>query len=606
MVKALYRNIRFSLMQSSRTNTVTAYHKYSNIRYGNRKKSNLYKIVKLTRRTGVVSHCNNVTGINASDINEKCQDDCAVNDDDIYQSDSGSNGSCNNLRDGSCSMVRRDILLGISGGMITSTNMVSNPKDRNCIKSTSTVDHTHNASLAVAAGTPETLTSPSTLSSTSLLSASAISPLYTIENNSKEDSNTVFRLSESEREAISIYEKTRKSIVKVVDKGNKNNKRVINGAEETGSGVVVDRVRVDSNDTSPSSFYYYIVTNAHVLDSVLKEVINQDKVKEDIKIDSFVGQKVATILFQASENEYTSKSNSETNVTTVDATLVKYNIKNDLALLRCMLMENSNSEAKGDYIDDSLQPIPILKRDAPQNESSLNIGSRVFSFGHPFGFFPLLFSSGIVSGMHRQYFSAITDSLIEDTLITDIALDPGSSGGALVNTKGELIGITTALFSPTSSKSNVPVATGIGYVINSNDVLELLQKRKEKADGINDESDSNSGVLGIHFSPIDTSFRLGINSRLLISSIDPGSIADTLIQPKLQQTRRVQGSIVPGDVVVSIGENIVETPKQCERKLKESQRNEGVVTIVIERRKQINGKAETLSVELDFFDDKKS
>ena len=57
-----------------------------------------------------------------------------------------------------------------------------------------------------------------------------------------------------------------------------------------------------------------------------------DKVKEDIKIDSFVGQKVATILFQASENEYTSKSNSETNVTTVDATLVKYNIKNDLAL----------------------------------------------------------------------------------------------------------------------------------------------------------------------------------------------------------------------------------------------------------------------------------
>jgi serine protease Do len=127
---------------------------------------------------------------------------------------------------------------------------------------------------------------------------------------------------------------------------------------------------------------------------------------------------------------------------------------------------------------DSETDIAVLKIDAknlkglPVGDSdNEQVGDFVVAIGNPFGLNSFGNSQsatfGIISALKR---SDLNIEGIENFIQTDAAINPGNSGGALVNTKGELIGINTAILSPLSNGGNV----GIGFAIPINMVKDIV------------------------------------------------------------------------------------------------------------------------------------
>lgn len=100
----------------------------------------------------------------------------------------------------------------------------------------------------------------------------------------------------------------------------------------------------------------------------------------------------------------------------------------------------------------------------------LEVGDYVVAIGNPFGLGQTV-TSGIVSATDRPLGQSDSRRFIQ----TDAPINPGNSGGALINLHGELIGINSALFSPTTSESSAG-NVGIGFAIPSNVVKEVLQE----------------------------------------------------------------------------------------------------------------------------------
>ena len=134
-------------------------------------------------------------------------------------------------------------------------------------------------------------------------------------------------------------------------------------------------------------------------------------------------------------------------------------------------------EFKGRIVgSDPKSDIAVVKIDGTQlptvqwgDSSRLQVGEYVLAVGNPFGLNSTV-TLGIVSALGRGHMG-ITQ--YEDFIQTDAAINPGNSGGALVNTKGELIGINTAIFSQTGGYQGVGFAVSTGM---SKPIYESLVK----------------------------------------------------------------------------------------------------------------------------------
>lgn len=95
------------------------------------------------------------------------------------------------------------------------------------------------------------------------------------------------------------------------------------------------------------------------------------------------------------------------------------------------------------------------------NSEKIKVGEKVLAIGNPFGFNGTL-TQGIISRIDYA----------KNRIQTDAAINPGSSGGPLLNTKGEIIGINQAIYNPDNNISNI----GIGFATPINLVKEYLQE----------------------------------------------------------------------------------------------------------------------------------
>ncbi len=125
---------------------------------------------------------------------------------------------------------------------------------------------------------------------------------------------------------------------------------------------------------------------------------------------------------------------------------------------------------------DALSDIAVLhiKADKLQsiefaNSDKVQVGDFVTAIGNPFGLSQTV-TSGIVSALQRTGLEIEGPRSYENFIQIDASINPGNSGGALVNLQGELIGINTAIFSPTANGGNV----GIGFAIPSNMVYSVM------------------------------------------------------------------------------------------------------------------------------------
>ncbi|XWO14387.1 DegQ family serine endoprotease [Candidatus Hepatincola sp. Pdp] len=185
--------------------------------------------------------------------------------------------------------------------------------------------------------------------------------------------------------------------------------------------------------------------------------------------------------------------------------------------------------------EDASIDLALLQLEAPDNKpvsftpitmgatSSLKIGDEVFAIGNPFGI-GISVSSGIISALPTNNEFANIGNLIQ----TDAAINPGSSGGALIDSKGQLIGMNTGKFGDTF--------VGIGFAIPVN-ILELFINRSLKGEKVRN--------YWLGFSAVDVNYMLAKKSGMDI----PKGIMVTQVY---KDTPAAKAKLQVGDIVIAL------------------------------------------------------
>ncbi len=135
---------------------------------------------------------------------------------------------------------------------------------------------------------------------------------------------------------------------------------------------------------------------------------------------------------------------------TVSATVAGHDLANDVAVI------------KVDPSAHALVPASL------GNSTSLRVGDPVVALGNPFELSGSL-TQGIVSGLNRTYAES-SQTTLTDLIQTDAAVNPGNSGGPLLNSRGQVIGINTLIENPTGQSVNV----GVAFAVSINTVTQEL------------------------------------------------------------------------------------------------------------------------------------
>eukprot|EP00878_Enallax_costatus_P007128 GHUV01007471.1.p1 GENE.GHUV01007471.1~~GHUV01007471.1.p1 ORF type:complete len:461 (+),score=99.62 GHUV01007471.1:690-2072(+) len=168
------------------------------------------------------------------------------------------------------------------------------------------------------------------------------------------------------------------------------------------------------------------------------------------------------------------------------------------------------------------------------NSSDLLVGQKVFAIGNPFGLDHTL-TTGVVSGTGREI-SSISGRPIQDVVQTDAAINPGNSGGPLLDSGGCLIGINTAIYSPSGANSGVGFAIPVDVVKSSVDQIITFGKVVRP-------------VLGISFAPDQSSEQLGVKGILVLNAREGGPAWRAGIRGT---SRDEYGRLVLGDIITAI------------------------------------------------------
>jgi len=97
------------------------------------------------------------------------------------------------------------------------------------------------------------------------------------------------------------------------------------------------------------------------------------------------------------------------------------------------------------------------------NPGSMHVGDEAFAVGNPFGLYGSM-SSGVISGFNRSFQPTGSDQKLEGLIQVDAAVNPGNSGGPLLNRRGQVIGVVTGIVNPTEESFFV----GIGFAVPIN------------------------------------------------------------------------------------------------------------------------------------------
>jgi S1-C subfamily serine protease len=208
------------------------------------------------------------------------------------------------------------------------------------------------------------------------------------------------------------------------------------------------------------------------------------------------------------------------------ATLVGASPSHDLAVLRIRAPSGR------------LPPVPV------GTSSDLKVGQKVFAIGNPFGLDWTL-TTGIISALNRSL-PTEDGGVIEHLIQTDAAINPGNSGGPLLDSVGRLIGVNTAIYSPSGAYAGVGFAVPVDTVNRVVPQLISHGKYTRPTLGISVDEDLNRVLTR----------RLGVEG-VLVLEVHSGSAA---AQAGLRGSRvNADGSVIPGDVIVSVGGKSVDS-----------------------------------------------
>jgi putative serine protease PepD len=186
-------------------------------------------------------------------------------------------------------------------------------------------------------------------------------------------------------------------------------------------------------------------------------------------------------------------------------------------------------------------PASLLSPIAFGDSSAVQVGDGVVAIGSPFGLEETV-TSGIVSALHRQM-TAPNDFAINDSIQTDAAINHGNSGGPLLNTHGEVIGVNAQIQSDSGGSD------GVGFAIPSNTVRSIAQQII--ASGKVEHAYLGVGVGSI---PESVASQLGESAGVAITEVRPGTPAEKAGLRGATGEQAIDGQTYPtgGDVVTKI------------------------------------------------------
>ena len=199
-----------------------------------------------------------------------------------------------------------------------------------------------------------------------------------------------------------------------------------------------------------------------------------------------------------------------------------------------------NAEIIGRDADTDVAVIQVVGENLSQipmaDSSKLRVGDFVVAIGNPFGLGQTV-TSGIVSALGR---SGLGIESIEDFIQTDASINLGNSGGALVNLRGELVGLNTAIYGAGNQGS-----IGIGFAIPINMARDIMRQ-------LIDHGEVKRGRLGAQgqdlTAPLAQAFGIERNNGFIVTRIETGSPAD-------------KAGIKVGDVIVAANDKPIRSSR---------------------------------------------
>lgn len=237
----------------------------------------------------------------------------------------------------------------------------------------------------------------------------------------------------------------------------------------------------------------YIITNCHVIENSYQTLQSNGRNPFDNPFSFFGGgYETITKTEQASEVTVTLYDGSEHK-----AEIIGSDENTDLAILKI--------DAEG------LIPAVLGSSD------DLKLGERAITLGYPLGL-GLSASGGMISGLEKEITAELSNGTTATmTLIqTDASINPGNSGGPLLNSRGEVIGIT-------SSKIANSSVEGIGFAIPISDAMPIFDDLMNKGY----VATPKIGISGTDISPaVKRYYNLPVDKGVLVASVEEGSCAD--------------------------------------------------------------------------------
>jgi S1-C subfamily serine protease len=249
-----------------------------------------------------------------------------------------------------------------------------------------------------------------------------------------------------------------------------------------------------------------------------------------------------------------------------------------------VLADHSSWKAKlvGAYPD---KDVAVLQISAPADRllpievgtsHDLQVGQSVFAIGNPFGLDQTL-TTGIISALNREI-ESVTERPIRGVIQTDAAINPGNSGGPLLDSSGRLIGVNTAIYSPSGSSA------GIGFAIPVDEVNQVATQLIAHGKVVRPD-------LGVNVANDQMAQEVGLKGALVLTVFPDSPAARAGIQPTHRDRNR---RLVLGDIIVGIDGKPIQSKKDLFTTL-EGYKVGDTVKVQLQR----NGQSMEVSVTLD-------
>lgn len=228
---------------------------------------------------------------------------------------------------------------------------------------------------------------------------------------------------------------------------------------------------------------------------------------------------------------------------------------------------------------DSVNDVAVLKIEADNlpavtlgSSDDLYIGDMVAAIGNPLGTLSATMTVGYVSGKNREVTTGSSASI--NMIQTDAAINAGNSGGPLFNMYGEVVGITTAKYSGTSSSG--ASIEGIGFAIPIDDVMSIIGD-------LRDFGYVTGAYLGVTVQDTDSSLssKYGLPSGAYVYTVVEGGSAD-------------RAGVQEKDIIIGLGDYDISSVSELTRTLRKFKANDTTTITVIRA-----GERKTLDITLD-------